>query len=492
MKKVIPVFAAVLLMLPCHFAFAGLIINEVMYDLSGADTTGAPSKSREWIEIRNPDGTDVFIDASTWRVYDGSANRTINGEVNFSITAGSYVIFAGDKDTFLLDHSGFSGVVYDTGITTLNNTGATLKLLDQNGSIVDSFTYASSMGGAGDGNSLQKVSGSWVGATPTPGITNEISVTSTAPSGTGSLVYSSLSNDNSSTAATSQTKNKIAEEPKIKTQIAGRTLAFMGMPVELEGNAFGYSGEKLYSGKYFWNFGDGDSREVKMNDSQKFTHTYFYAGEYVVSLEYYLNYYGNVPDASDKIIIKVVPADILISGVGDEKDFFVELSNNTDYEADISKWFLLSDKKSFAIPRNTILEPKKKIIFSPKITNFSISDKNNLKLLNSQGESIFDYSSSIALAAPVKTLIRPKISTNQDSGAVKMLEETPDGQIPVENLPALVIQSDIIKNDSGNMYTIIISLISIIFIGASAGAVYFLRQKKTIPNVGDDFKILDE
>jgi hypothetical protein len=67
-------------------------------------------------------------------IYDGSANRTINDQVNFS---GAYVIFAGDKDTFLSDNPGFSGIVYDTGITSLNNTGATLKLLDQNGSAVD-------------------------------------------------------------------------------------------------------------------------------------------------------------------------------------------------------------------------------------------------------------------------------------------------------------------------------------------------------------------
>lgn len=493
-----------LLVLPCRFARASLIINEIMYDLSGADSIS--SKSREWVEIRNPDGIDVSIDASTWRIYDGSANRTINGEVNFTIPAGGYVIFAGDKDTFLTDHSGFSGTVYDTGITTLNNTGANLKLLDQDGNIVDAVTYASSQGGAGDGNSLQKISGAWSGATPTSGVANEAE-TPPSPSGngSGSTGGGEAENDSPPVNAT-ENKTKPSEVKKIKTQIINKTLAFTGNPIYFQAISYGQSGEQLLSGKYFWNFGDGDSREVKLGMEEKFAHVYIYPGEYIVSLEYYINNNSGIPDATDKINLKIVSADLIISRVGEEKDFFIELANNANYDMDISKWILAGDNKSFIFPKNTILASKKKVTFSPKITNFSIADKNNLKLLNPQGELIFDYLSYITPATPVKNSIPPKISSPVFSPAIQAPEEIPvlDKQIRVENLPARlndvsrlggqasVIQSDISEDSSANPYTMVIPLASIIFIGASAGAVYFIRQKRVIPGVGNDFEILDE
>jgi len=93
----------------------------------------------------------------------------MNDQEDFTIPANSYVIFAGDKNTFLADNSSFTGTVYDTGFTGLNNTGATLKILDQDGNAVDSVTYTSGEGGAGDENSLQLVNGAWAAAAPTPG-----------------------------------------------------------------------------------------------------------------------------------------------------------------------------------------------------------------------------------------------------------------------------------------------------------------------------------
>ena len=139
-----------------------------------------------------------------------------------------------------------------------------------------------------------------------------------------------------------------------------------------------------------------------------------------------------------------------------------KLNDEISYDADISKWILAGNNQSFVFPKNTVLGSKKKIMFSSKITHFSISDKNNLKLLNMQGELIFDYSSSIlvpAVAVPVK-VAKSKISVNQDSAIKpKPLEGIflPETKMPGSNLSASVIQSDIVKDNPGNMYTTIIS-----------------------------------
>ncbi|MDP2749990.1 MAG: hypothetical protein Q8O89_04110, partial [Nanoarchaeota archaeon] len=229
----------------------------------------------------------------------------------------------------------------------------------------------------------------------------------------------------------------------------------------------------------------------------------FYPGEYNVSLEYYMNYYGTMPDASDQMIIKVVSTDFLISAVGNEKDFFVELSNNTNYDADISNWILASTRKSFVMPRNTIIGSKKKIVFSSKITGFSLEDKKTLKLMTPQGELIFDYGASMVVPittapVPAKISIQKKISPVAVQSLEKIVSISKE-QIPTstglslnesgENILASVVSRDVVKDYPIRAY--ILTFILTIFIGVSAGVVYFIRQKRTVFKAGDDFKILD-
>ena len=63
----------------------------------------------------------------------------------------------------------------------------------------------------------------------------------------------------------------------------------------------------------------------------------------------------------------------------------------------------------------------------------------------------------------------------------------------VQPLGNTVLQSNAINTESPNGSVVsIIPIASFIFIGASAGTVYFIRRKKVIPKDGDDFEILDE
>jgi hypothetical protein len=286
---------------------------------------------------------------------------------------------------------------------------------------------------------------------------------------------------------TTETKTKIVEVQKIKTKIIGKALGFAGIPLSFDASVLGADGEPLRYGKYFWNFGDGDAKEVLVNNSGKFSHTFFYPGDYAVSLFYYSNYYSDVPDASDQITVKIVSADVSISRVGEEKDFFVELSNNTDYGVDLSNWLLVSEGKNFTIPRNTILSPKNKIIISPKISNFSFADKDTLKLINSEREVVFDYKASL--------IPSPLIKGGSEGGSLDATPPNPplskervQTVIPADDLPATVLQSSP-ESISSNSYLPIFS--SIVFIGAGAGSVYLIRRRKVIPNEAKDFEILE-
>jgi hypothetical protein len=217
-------------------------------------------------------------------------------------------------------------------------------------------------------------------------------------------------------------------------------------------------------------------------DADSFEHTYFYPGDYSVVLEHYPNFFADVPDATEKLVIKVIVPKVSISSVGDEKDFFVELFNNSNYAVDLSNWFLLSGQKSFLIPHGTMLEANRKMIIPSQISHFSFEDKNNLKLINSEGSMIFDYLLSMT----------SKHKANKDSVPNTIEQIYKSGSISGDELSASAVGASVFSKEGDSSLSSVIPIASFLFIGASAGAVYFIRRKKVIAETGDDFEILDE
>ena len=188
--------------------------------------------------------------------------------------------------------------------------------------------------------------------------------------------------------------------------------------------------------------------------------------------------------------------EVFISSVGDEKDFFVELSNTSLYEADVSGWILSSVGNSFTIPRNTTLGSKQKMIISPKLTHFSIADKTFLRLATAQGDVVSDYTASNTKAVALAPKILPRNTSEskfENKSSDPFMNEISDA-ITDKNLTvqATAIESDILDENSSNLRTILVSFFSTIFIGAGAGGVYFIRRRNTASTPGSDFKLLDE
>ena len=251
------------------FARAEVVINEI--ELS-------PTAER-FLELYNE--SDVAVDLTDWymqrKTANGSSFDSLVSSTNFkgkTIDAHGYFVISKNP----LNNS---NIVFNSLTLTESNA---IQLKNLNGDVVDKVGWGSSLDCAGlcppnpsEGQSIQRTeSGSWVVATPTPGVENEATNISSAEiSSSGSAVIS--------TGAVAETKSKTIEEQKIKVQIIAKPVALVGLPVTFEGITTGISGEKINYGKYFWNFGDGDSKEVSINGMgslQKFTHTYFYSGDF--------------------------------------------------------------------------------------------------------------------------------------------------------------------------------------------------------------------
>ena len=283
---------------------------------------------------------------------------------------------------------------------------------------------------------------------------------------------------------------KTVKSSSLQAEISSRSVAYTGVAHAFSGKVT-KGGQQVHTGRYFWNFGDGDSRQVKVVNTDKFTHTYFYPGEYTVIFEHYPDHFADIPDVSEKINIKVISPQVFISKVGDYKDFFVELSNSTNYEAEISGWVLQSGGKNFSIPKNTAIPANKKMIIPGHVTGFTYGDQSGLKLFSPSGELIFDYSSGAKPAIMKKTPPSPPL----DKGRAQSEVYSDALSFPAENLPALVSSSGISgQNSENSLSPLTTTITSALFIGLGAGSVYFIRRKRAVLNseVGADFEILDE
>jgi len=456
---------------------AGLVINEIMYDPAGSDGT------REWIEVYNNGGSSV--DFGAYKFFEANTNHgltLISGDAN--IPSGGYAIIASDPASFQTDWPGVSSAIFDSSFS-LNNTGELLALKDGDGNITDQYTYSSTSGGNDDGNSLQLLSGAWSGNSPTPGEANETSSgggdeedeeepDDNSQNSGSSGGTSSSSSSASSVSSKSSTKST---EPDTKVKVFAPKIVFTNTPFELKGSS------SATGGKYFWNFGDGNSKESR--ESVPFPYTYFYEGEYVVTAEYYSRSFSKTPDSTAKVTIKAVPMEISISRVGDASDFFIELSNNTGYEVDVSNWTLSSMSKKFNFPRNTTILPKKKIILPSRVTGFNLADKNNLELFNKEGELVYNYNygglpptkKEVLMRSPLKPYATPVITSKEES-------------ILSENvnlfLPATPIQAE---EKSTPIYFYVAGLVFLV--GVSAVGVYFIRRRGVNAPETEDFELID-
>ncbi len=518
-KKVIFFFMGVLFFSSYHLVHADVVINEIMY----APTNGS---NYEWVEIFNSGSSAV--DLQGWRFFHGESTSgplTLRNGSTTVLGPSEYAIIA-KSPSVVTDYSwlNFSGMILSASTLSLPDSGSNTYIAiasDTNKTISNSVVYDPSLGGSKDtGNSLSKISNTWTGATSTPGLQNQASSGGTGDGDNTDTTDDDSSDDSGSSSSVgggtsaSDASLKETSTQKIKIKIIAKTPAFINIPFTLQAQTTGGSSSMFY-GRYFWNFGDGDFKEVR--DTSPFSHNYMYQGDYPLSVEYYANDYSTIPDAVGKMTVKVVSMNVSISKVGDASDFFIELSNNTDYEVDISKWILSSAlQKNFILPKNTVILAKKKMRLSSLITHFTLPDAKGLKLSTGEGQLVFDYGASLVPAqasapassqTPAAVLVTYEPSPVGENELVEKKEETekikndlPEnptdqsikGDTTPKDLSATAFASDVATDEEKSNHSYIPTISFVVFIGAAAGAVYVIRKNKTVSAVGDDFKILDE
>ena len=316
------------------FSFGQIIITEIMYDLPGSDA------GREWIEVSNTTGSSVSL--SLWKLFENGTNHNlVLHQGNENLPSGGSAIISDNPAKFLSDHPGFNGAIFDSSFS-LSNTGETLAIRNDELEDIDSVSYLSDSGAAGDGESLALFGENWLAAAPSPGNFSEGSDKEAAP------------NPNESASSSGgNTSGETVNFPKgsIKTSIIGEKNILSGADVFFEAGSLGVKGEPLENARHLWNFGDGTILE-----GEKVLHNYIYPGEYAVFLEVSSENFT----ATDKLYVSVLPSNLSISSA---EVLFIKLKNDSAKEINLSRWILKAGGKFFIIPENTYIRPNGEITF---------------------------------------------------------------------------------------------------------------------------------
>ena len=352
------------------FAFANVSITEIMYDLDGADI--------DWVEIYNPDATEIDLTTLKLLISNSTSNHGISSySGSATLPSGGYGVIVSNSviDNFI-SKWGNSGNIFTASFTLPNTEG---KVDINNGdktSPIDSASYGDSIGAKGDGNSLQKINGIWAAAAPTPGTYSASGSPETGSSG---------SEESSSGATVEQSSGSSAVIQTIWSDAGPDKTAIVGAGTIFEGRALGIDKKPIDGARYFWNFGDGFTGEGK-----KMIHTYKHPGDYIV----YLDVSNGSVSAGDKILVKAAPADVSISALGYGEKSFVAVSNGEPTELDVSFWQIKSNSGVFVIPKNTVIIPNNKIIFSKDALGFEINEGDEVALIYPNGSLAYKFTNS--------------------------------------------------------------------------------------------------
>jgi hypothetical protein len=440
-----------------HFANAGFEITEIMYDLDGTDT------NREWVEVKNTGSNPE--DLSKWYLFSDNTKHALVPQSESMVPSGAYAVIAQNVSNFRSDWPNFGGLLFDSSWTGFSNDGESIGLKDPDLNVVSPITFTSSQGGAGDGNSLSKINGSWFGATPTPGADN---VGGSSGGGGGDNVGTIPT-----TASTTSTpKKKEVEIPKIITNIVAKNTAVAGIPLLIDNTTLGYGKEPLRMGRFVWNFGDGTTKIEY--EHFPFSHVYQYSGDYVITLSYYRVNTSTTLEATDRLAVKVIPSEVYISSVGDEANPYVELQNKGNIEINLSGWYIQGATRRFYIPEGTIILANNKLKFSPEALQFTGRDMHSVILYNESGENFSTY---------------PKVNTVKYStlkaNTIKVIEDSASTNSSVINLDDLGASAG---NSSASIPTSTLAwfgLAGILIIGSIS---VFLIHKRNNKNeyIGDE------
>jgi hypothetical protein len=233
-KKLFLIFAFVFFLNFPQSLFASILINQVQIETE-------TNKDDEYIELYNNGNTEV--DLTNFSLYKKTSGGTESSIVSKSRFENKKIPALGVL--FLAREGGYTGnktvdIYWPNSYSLASNNSLTLYKDFENKVIEDTVTWGEVKVFTRTTNTNNDTNNN------TGNNTTENTNTNTSTSGSGSGLSSS-----------SQTF--IKKNPELK--ILAKNFGFVGMPIDFESIILNEEYRNIY-GKYFWNFGDGETKEL--------------------------------------------------------------------------------------------------------------------------------------------------------------------------------------------------------------------------------------
>lgn len=458
MKKAV-VYSIILFLLMTKSVSATVFFSEIAW----MGTT--VSSTNEWIELFNDSDQSQNLDG--WKIVSEDTNISIN--LSGTISAkGYYLIERTDDDSV-------PNVAADL-ITTfghgLSNAGETLYLKNDAGGTIESLSYTSGWpaGDVSTKDTMQKSSGTWITASPTPKA--------------GGVIQSSTTNNTTTTGgglvAPNTTTSAVKKEPVLPKEVvlisAPKSIS-VNLPIKLSAKVFGSWSENITTGYFVWSMGDGKSFTVKYLD--KLAYHYERPGVYNVSLSYFVSQYQAEPTYIGSSIITVSKNTLSITKDGN----VLLIKNIGEDDVDLSQSTIVDSGHKFVFPFGMKIVSKAEIPITQTVAGFSFVSPS---LVSKEGVVL-------ATIAPLEV---PPVTTESTHTYVV---EDPISK-PVQR--AIVVDDSVDLNtvdtdslganasDAGfSVPTWLIVLVLLVLIFTGAYLMYF--NKKENPSA-DEFSLIDE
>jgi len=361
----------------CLFVFAAparAVATVYVNEIAWMGTT--VSANAEWIELYNSGTASVSLDGWTLTTQSGSLHGIFTNCTNKSIGAGGFYLLERTSDATV------PGVTADCVYTgALVDSGDILTLSGSSIDIVDgSNSWLTIKGDKTTKRPAVRTAGGWTTADATPRAAN---INNIAAEQSGSPESDPSSQSNNSTI---QTKNQAQSlsgllAPEMEADAGDDRTVETGAGSFFDGHLYNGAGIPIPSGRYIWNFGNGETRE-----GQNVFYAYPYPGTYVVVMTVDA---GNGYATTDRITIESVPAEVELTELADGS-LVVSNVTHAGKELDIGLWVLARGGNVFTIPKGTIILPNKAVRFASSLLNLP------------QGDAVLLYPSGLAAARAVR------------------------------------------------------------------------------------------
>lgn len=350
-------------------ANAAVVINEIAW--MGTSV----SASDEWIELYNDGAESVSL--AGWKLVadDGAPTVSLTG----SIPAGGFYIMERTDD------ASAPTVTADKIYTgDLANAGETLKLLDKDTVVIDTVNGGGNWENVGGNNTTKDTpqrqpDNTWLTGVPTPKALN-----------------TTVATDMGTVAGTSTTSTTIKKAvftggyKQVVFSYAGEDVTTIANgDVLFEGYAVTDKNIPIPAAMYRWSFGDGSKGRTKES-----IHTYYEPGTYIATLTVYDSHQKH----RDKVVVTVLPADVQVTSFTSGARGYVEITNRSASDVDLSRWKLFVDyvrhgRKSvgkFTMPDDTVITASSSVRFSNRVTKLDPGPDDVVILQFPSGEMVVE------------------------------------------------------------------------------------------------------